>query len=75
MAFQSYLNNIKAKSGHTPEEFHAMLVEEGRMGPDFKAKDLILWLKERFDLGHGHSMAVWTVFMDEGWVPDPKKKG
>jgi hypothetical protein len=52
-----------------------MLVEEGRMGPDFKAKDLILWLKERFDLGHGHSMAVWTVFKDEGWVPVPKKKG
>ena len=33
-----------------------------------KAEQLVVWLKERFDLGRGHAMAIWAVFKDEGWV-------
>ena len=39
-----------------------------------KASELVAWLKEEFDLGHGHSMAVWAVFKDNGWVESPKAK-
>jgi transposase len=33
-----------------------------------KATELVKFLKEEFDLGHGHSMALWAVFKKEGWV-------
>jgi len=33
---------------------------------------LVAWLKQEFDLGHGHSMAIWAVFKEEGWVDSSK---
>ena len=38
-----------------------------------KAGDLVKFLKEEFDLGHGHSMAIWAVFKDRGWVGPGKQ--
>jgi hypothetical protein len=31
-----------------------------------KAGDLVTWLKEEYELGHGHCMAIWAVFNDNG---------
>jgi hypothetical protein len=39
-----------------------------------KAAALVAWLKKEFDLGHGHSMAIWAAFKDRGWVDPPKGK-
>jgi hypothetical protein len=39
-----------------------------------KAGALVAWLKEEFDLGHGHAMAVWSVFKEKGWVDSAKGK-
>jgi hypothetical protein len=33
-----------------------------------KATQLVDWLGKRFDLGRGHSMAIWAVFKSNGWV-------
>jgi hypothetical protein len=74
MSFQAYLDNIKAKTGKTPDDFKALAEEKGLLKPGFKAGDLVKWLKEDFDLGHGHSMAIWAVFKSKGWVEAPKKK-
>jgi len=74
MTFQAYLDNIKAKTGKTPEDFKAFVESKGLLTPSFKAGDLVKLLKNEFDLGHGHSMAVWAVFKAKGWVADPKKK-
>lgn len=74
MTFQAYLDNIKAKTGKSPEDFKGLAESKGLLTPAFKAGDLVKWLKDEFDLGHGHSMAIWAVFKAKGWVADPKKK-
>jgi len=74
MSFQAYIDNIKAKTGKTPEELKAAAERAGIYNYDMKAADLVKFLKDEFDLGHGHSMAIWAVFKDHGWVADPKKK-
>lgn len=73
MSFQAYLDNIKAKTGKTPEDFKNLAQKKGLLKADVKAGDLVKWLKEDFDLGHGHSMAIWDVFKSEGWVTTAKK--
>jgi hypothetical protein len=60
MSFQSYLDNIETKTGKTPNEFIALAKEMG-FTPKTKAGDIVAWLKEDFDLGHGHAMAMVEV--------------
>ncbi len=74
VSFQAYLDNVKAKTGKTPETFRALAAKAGVYSPDMKASELVAWLKKEFDLGQGHSMAIWAVFKDKGWVHSPKKK-
>lgn len=72
MTFQAYLDNILAKTGKTPEQFKTLATKAGVYRPDMKAGELVAWLKKDFDLGHGHSMALWAVFKDKGWVDAPR---
>jgi hypothetical protein len=74
MTFQAYIDNIREKTGCTPEDFKRLAEEDGVYSPDMKATDLVNWLGERFDLGRGHAMAIWAVFKSHGWVEDPKAK-
>jgi hypothetical protein len=60
MSFQSYLDNIELKTGKSPNDFIALAKEKG-FTPETKAGDIIAWLKEDFDLGHGHAMAFVKV--------------
>ncbi len=68
MSFQAYLDNIKAKTGKTPEDFKKQLEKQKLLRADMKAGELVKWLKEEYELGHGHSMAIWAVFKSKGWV-------
>jgi hypothetical protein len=66
MSFQGYLDNIQAKTGKTPDEFKQMaeqkgFTQNGRLATTTKAGDVVKWLKEDFDLGHGHSMAIFAL--------------
>jgi hypothetical protein len=72
MTFQAYLDNIRAKTGKTPEQFKAAAAKAGVYSQDMKASALVAWLKKEYDLGHGHSMAIWAVFKAKGWVDSPK---
>jgi hypothetical protein len=74
MSFQAYLDNIRTKTGKTPDQFKALAVKAGVYSPDMKAAALVAWLKKEFGLGHGHCMAIWAVFKAEGWVKDPSQK-
>jgi hypothetical protein len=73
MSFQAYIDNIKAKTGKTPEELKAAAEKAGIYSPDMTATELVDFLAKDFGLGHGHSMAIWAVFKDKGWVNSPKK--
>ena len=70
MSFQSYIDNIKTKTAKTPEDFKNQMDQEGILRSDMKATELVLWLKENYQLGHGHAMAIWAVFKSKGWVKD-----
>jgi uncharacterized protein DUF4287 len=74
MTFQAYLDNIRAKTGKTPEQFKALATKARVYSPEMKATALVVWLKKEFDLGHGHSMAIWKVFQDKGWVNSGKRR-
>jgi hypothetical protein len=67
MSFQGYLDNIKAKTGKLPEEFQKLAQEkgflkDGELLADVKAGQIVAWLKEEFELGHGHAMAIYAYF-------------
>lgn len=74
MSFQAYLDTIKSKTGKTPDDLKKLADKKGLLKPGVKAGDIVSWLKEDFDLGHGHAMAIWAVFKSKGWVEDKKKK-
>ena len=60
MSFQAYLDNIETKTGKTPEELIAIATSKG-FTSDTKANEIVGWLKDDFDLGRGHAMALVHV--------------
>ncbi|WP_332736181.1 DUF4287 domain-containing protein [Flavihumibacter sp.] len=66
MSFQAYINNIKEKTGKGPEDFKKLaekkgFTSNGELKSGLKATEIVSWLKEDFDLGHGHSMAIYAL--------------
>jgi len=47
-----------------PEDLRRLAAKAGVYKADMKAGDLVAWLKKEFQLGHGHSMAVWAVWRE-----------
>lgn len=62
MSFQAYIDNIKAKTGKTPEDFKKLAEKKGLLKPGIKATEILAWLKNDHDLGHGHAMAIYATF-------------
>ena len=66
MSFQAYLINIEAKTGKKPEDFRKIaeqkgFTENGKIKKDVKAGQIVQWLKDDFQLGHGHAMAIYAL--------------
>ena len=66
MSFQGYLKTIKSKTGKGPEDFRKMAEEKGftasgELKSEVKAGEIVAWLKEDFELGHGHAMAIYAL--------------
>jgi uncharacterized protein YndB with AHSA1/START domain len=75
MSFQAYLDNIKAKTGKTTEDFINLATKKGLFkNPKLKPKEVIEWLKADYDLGHGHSMAIVAVFKQKGLMDTSANK-
>lgn len=67
MSFKAYIDNIKVKTGKTPADFKKLAEKKGfiiggKINPKTKATEITNWLKDEFELGHGHSMAIFTTF-------------
>jgi hypothetical protein len=60
-SFQTYLDNIKEKTSKTPQDFIALAEQKGFLKPGTKAGEIVAWLKDDFDLGRGHAMAIVTI--------------
>jgi hypothetical protein len=63
MSFQGYINNIRAKTGKGPDDFRKLAAEKGftengQIKAGVKAGQIVQWLKDEFELGHGHAMAI-----------------
>jgi len=66
MSFRAYLENIQLKTGKTPADFKKMaekkgFTQKGKLKAEARAGDIVKWLKEDFELGYGHSMAIYAL--------------
>lgn len=67
MSFQAYLDNIQTKTGKTAEDFKKLaekkkFLQNGELATKVKAGEIVAWLKEEYELGHGHAMAIFAYF-------------
>jgi hypothetical protein len=70
MSFQAYLDTIEAKTGLTPRQLIAIADERGLAAPPVKAGPILEWLKEDYDLGRGHAMAMVHVIKNGATISD-----
>lgn len=54
MSFQAYIDNIKAKTGKSPEDFKKLAEKEGfiiagKLNPKVKATQITDWLKKNLN--------------------------
>ena len=61
MSFQAYLDAVEDKTGLTPRQLLEIARQKGFDAPAAKASDVVAWLKEDYDVGRGHAMAMWHV--------------
>ena len=72
MSFQAYLDNIKAKTGKTPDDFKKLAAKNGLLKAGTKAGEIVAWLKKDFELGHGHAMAIYAVLKPSITIEEKK---
>lgn len=60
MTFQAYLDNIKTKTGKTPDDFRKLAAKKGLTN----YRDVLAWLKTDFELGHGHANAIAQLLVN-----------
>jgi len=69
VSFQAYLDSIEKKTGRTPREFIEMASARG-YNENTKAGEIVDWLKEDFDIGRGHAMALVHVIKNGPQISD-----
>lgn len=69
MSFQAYLDAVEKKTGLTPRQLVDLAHERG-FGPGTKATPILEWLKEDYDLGRGHGMALVHVITKGPQISD-----
>ena len=70
MSFQAYLDKIEEKTGLTPRELVERAKVRGYDAAGVKAGVICDWLKEDYDLGRGHAMAIVHVIKNGPGISD-----
>lgn len=60
MSFQAYLDKIEEKTGLTPRQLIEQAHSRG-FDANTRAGEIVDWLKQDHQLGHGHAMALVHV--------------
>ncbi|MBU2905844.1 DUF4287 domain-containing protein [Arenibacter algicola] len=63
MSFQTYIKNIEEKTGKTAQDFQDFAEQKGFTKNGelvVKATEVTNWLKDEFQLGHGHATAMYA---------------
>ena len=61
MTFKAYIDNIKEKTGKTPDDFKRLAAKAGLLKPGVKATQITNWLQKEFGLGLGHARAIYAT--------------
>jgi Domain of unknown function (DUF4287) len=69
MSFQAYLDTIEKKTGKIPAQLVAEAHERG-FDRSTKPAEIIAWLKQDYDLGRGHGMALVHVIRNGTGISD-----
>lgn len=69
MSFQAYLDTIETKTGKTPNDFIELAKAKG-FDKDTKAGEIVTWLKQDYELGHGHALALVHVIKNGAGISD-----
>jgi UDP-glucose 4-epimerase len=69
MSFQAYLDAAETKTGRTPQQLIDLAHAHG-FTAETKAGEILAWLKEDFDLGRGHGMALVHVIKNGPGICD-----
>jgi Domain of unknown function (DUF4287) len=59
MSFRAYLDNVKAKTGKTPDDFAKLATRQGLA----RHGEIVKCLKSEHSLGHGHATAIAGVVL------------
>lgn len=67
MSFKAYIDNIKTKTGKSPSDFKKLaekkgFMKNGELVKTIKATEITNWIKDEFELGHGHARAIYMTF-------------
>ncbi|MCX6463769.1 MAG: DUF4287 domain-containing protein [Pseudonocardiales bacterium] len=69
MSFQAYLDKTEEKTGKIPAQLVAEAHDRG-FGTSSKPAEIIAWLKDGYDLGRGHAMALVHVIRNGPTISD-----
>ena len=74
MSFQAYITNIMAMTKTTPEAIKNKGLKDGVLNADLTATIFCAWLAKDYKLGRCQAMALWKLFIEKGWIYQPKSK-
>lgn len=67
MSFQAYIDNIKIKTGKSPDDFLKEAKSAGMLDKNKKPTEVINWIKSEYGLGLGHARAIYEIFKQKGF--------
>ena len=69
MSYQAYLDAIETKPGKTPQQLLDEAASRGYTAQT-KSTEVLAWLKDDYDIGRGHAMALYGVLKNGPTVPE-----